>query len=120
MSGPPRSARQHAEDSSPLARATAIYAFRRRRAEIFAEPDIFGEPAYDMLLDLYIAHHEGRQVTVSDACHASHVPWATALRNLKMLHGRGLIQRSMDHNDRRRCYVALEPRALSALNLLLS
>jgi DNA-binding MarR family transcriptional regulator len=118
MTGSQRKRSRPVEESSPLALATSIYRFRQRRAQIFADEDLFGEPAYDILLDLYIAHHEERHVTISDACNAAGVPCTTALRQVNILEQRGLIRRFPDHRDRRRSYVALEPRALSALERL--
>lgn len=110
--------RRWTDKQSPAERAVAISRFRRRRTDLFAEPGLFGEPAYDILLELYIAHHEGRQVTISDACNAAHVPWTTAIWQVKRLHTLRLVRRLEDDRDRRRCYIALEPKALSVLNQL--
>ena len=49
-------------DAPLLAFAKAQYAFRRRREAIFGL-DIFAEPAWDMLLDLYIQRGERRAVS---------------------------------------------------------
>ena len=49
-----------------LARQT--YDDRRRRTKIFRSEELFGEPAWDILLDLYIAHADGKPVSVSSAC----------------------------------------------------
>jgi DNA-binding MarR family transcriptional regulator len=109
----------HAEErSASFERAVFIHAFCRKRAKVFADLDFFGEPAFAILLDLYIAHHEGRKVTISDACNATDAPWTTALRRLNTLHDRGFIRRAADHLDRRRCYVTLAPRALLDLERL--
>ena len=119
MSRPPSNPDPGGDAARRLTRAKEIYRFRRSRNGIFAHTDLFGEPAYDILLDLYICHHENRPVSVSDACHAADVPSSTALRHLKMLHERGFIRRLPDPNDRRRCYVMLEPQALCGLDRLL-
>ena len=69
-----RAARNH------LALARKAYALRRKRAALFGNPDLFGEPAWDILLDLYIAAGEGKPVSVSSACIGSAAPATTGLR----------------------------------------
>lgn len=69
--------------------------------------DIFGEPAWDMLLDLYIALHEGKHVTVSNACASSGAATTTGLRWVATLAERGLVERIPDPNDGRRFFVQL-------------
>lgn len=99
--------------------AISIYQFRRRRARLFGDAGLFGEPAYDILLDLYIALHQGRKVTISDACVAADVPCSTALRTIRMLEQHGLVRRIDDLKDRRRRYLLLEDLALATLNRML-
>ena len=52
---------------------------RRMRNEVFGD-NLFGEPAWDMLLDLYASHLEQKRVSVSSLQIASAVPGTTALR----------------------------------------
>ena len=47
--------------------AREAYNIRRRRADIFGNAELFGEPAWDILLGLYIAHVEDKPVLVSNA-----------------------------------------------------
>jgi hypothetical protein len=68
---------------------------------------LFGEPAWDILLDLQLARLEQRRVTVSDACVAAAVPATTGLRWLKSLGARGLVTRDRDRFDCRRVFVEL-------------
>ncbi len=110
--------RRFIDERSPVERAAWAFQLRRRRDQLFAQPDLFGEPAYDILLDLYVSQHEGRQVTISDACNAAHVPWTTAVRQVRKLHALGLVLRLDDDLDRRRCYVVLDPKTLSMLDQL--
>ena len=69
--------------------------------------DLFADPAWDMMLDLYAAQLEGRQVAVSSLCIAAAVPPTTALRWIGHLEKRGVIERSTDPNDGRRIYIGL-------------
>lgn len=95
-----------------LARARRAFAARRRRQQVFGErADIFGEPAWDMLLDLYIALHEGKHVTVSNACASSGTATTTGLRWVATLAERGLVERIADPKDGRRFFVQLTAEA---------
>ena len=88
-----------------LARQT--YDDRRRRSKIFKSDELFGEPAWDILLDLYICDKQGRRVSVTAACLGAGVPETTALRWLKQLERQGLLLREADRRDGRRCFVRL-------------
>lgn len=96
-----------------LARQT--YADRRRRPKIFSNDDLFGEPAWDILLDLFIAAKERRRVSVTSACIGSAVPSTTALRWITILEREGLLLREADPADARRIYVKLTARGYAAM-----
>ncbi len=83
---------------------------RRMRADYF-EGDLFADPAWDMLLDLYAAELEHRQISVSSLCIAAAVPPTTALRWIGTLNEAGLFDRKADPSDRRRAYIALSESA---------
>lgn len=42
--------------------------------------DLFGEPAWDMIVDLFIAAEENKTVSVSSLCIDASVPMTTVLR----------------------------------------
>ena len=86
--------------------AQDIYRERQRRREFF-DGDLFGEPAWDMLLDLYICDRQGKRVSVTAACLGAGVPETTALRWLKQLEKNGLLLREADRRDGRRSFVRL-------------
>lgn len=86
--------------------AQAFYKFRRTRDIVF-DFDIFSEPAWDVLLDLFIAKEQGKAVTVSSACAASAVPPTTALRHIDTLVRFGLARRQRDARDARLTLVEL-------------
>ncbi|OYW16571.1 MAG: MarR family transcriptional regulator [Novosphingobium sp. 12-64-8] len=98
-----------------LALAREIYAGRRRRARFLAS-DLFGEPTWDILLDLYIAARENRRVPTTSACIGAHVPPTTALRWLRILEARGIVEREEDGRDGRRTFVRLSERGLTAMD----
>lgn len=77
--------------------------------------DLFGEPAWDILLDLYASEIEGKKVSISSACIASAVPATTALRWLNTLVELELVARSPDGADARRSNLELTTSARSNL-----
>ena len=98
-------------DSRMALLARDAYRNRRLRGQFFDNEALFGEPAWDLLLDLFIAAREGKQVPVTSACIGAAVPTTTALRWLAVLEGRGLIIREADGRDARRIFVRLSPDA---------
>jgi hypothetical protein len=86
--------------------AEDIYRIRSTRADIL-DPELFGEPAWDILVDLFIQESKGKRVSVTSSCIASRVPPTTALRWLSILIERGYVRRIDDDADRRRAFVEL-------------
>lgn len=87
----------------------------RRLRDHYFEPRFFGDPAWDMLLDLYAAALGYEKVSVSSLCLASAVPQTTALRWVGVLTKAGLIERRKDDKDGRRYFVQLTHRAIAAM-----
>lgn len=96
--------------------AREAYAVRRRRTHIFDNDELFGEPAWDILLDLYIAHVECKTVSVSSACIGSAAPPTTGLRWLGVLSEQRLVSREHDPEDQRRVLVRLTDKGLAAMD----
>lgn len=86
--------------------ARRYLASRRRRAELL-NTAMFADPAWDILLDLFVSAAEGRRVSVSSACLASGVATSTALRWVSQLEREGLIARAPDPHDGRRTFLVL-------------
>lgn len=92
----------------PTAALEFIYNGQRIRKSVFGEDaDLFGEPAWDILLDAAIMESRGKQVSVTSACLASDVPSTTALRYVTALEERGFLTRESDQFDNRKKYVRL-------------
>ena len=87
---------------------------RQQRASYFAA-DLFADPAWDIMLDLFEAELEQRRVSISSACIGARVPTTTGLRWLRTLEQNGLVSRREDPLDRRRIFVELTPAASAAL-----
>lgn len=92
------------------ARVRATIRARRMRASFFTG-ELFADPAWDMLLDLFAAELEGARVSVSSLCIAAAVPGTTALRWIGTMIDAGLFERRADPFDRRRAYVSLSDAA---------
>ncbi len=92
----------------------SIIRARKLREEYFGA-GLFADPGWDMLLDLLWARLEGRRVAVSSLCIAAAVPSTTALRWIKTLESRSLIERQRDPSDGRRVYVQLTEQAADQL-----
>jgi hypothetical protein len=86
--------------------ARRYLASRRRRSQILTT-DLFADPAWDMLIDLFAAWGEGRRVSVSSVCAASGVPRSTALRWVPDMERQGLVKRWPDPRDARRIFVEI-------------
>ena len=86
--------------------ARAIYATRTQRDKLLPAK-LFGDPAWDILLDLYIQESDGKRVSVMSACIASRGAQTTALRYLGEFERLGLVIRERDTTDKRRIYLRL-------------
>ena len=95
--------------ASPLAeRARDLYRRRRLRDGIFgADSKLFGEPAWDMLLDLFHWQEERRSICLSSCCIASGSPTTTAMRYIRRLELSALVVRERDARDGRRWWIRL-------------
>lgn len=91
--------------------ARNLQVWRNQRAR-YLPSSVLGEPGYDMLLELFVAEHEGRAVAVKSICHASGVPYSTAWRWLHLLEKDGLVAFSGDTEDQRRVMVRLSDEGL--------
>lgn len=98
--------------------ARSMYELRRRRDASFAA-ELFSEPAWDILLYLFVAGAEGRVVSVLAACDGAAAPQTTALRKLRQLEEARLIVRAGDPADARRAYVRLSALACRKMRSLL-
>jgi hypothetical protein len=102
-------------DSVLVELARQIYGARRKRSVLTEWAEFFGEPAWDLMLDLFIAAHEGRDVSISSACIAAEVPKTTALRWLNVLEKEGIIVRDGDRHDHRRSMVRISTKAFAEI-----
>ena len=91
-----------------------ILRMRRLRGRYF-KPDLFADPAWDILLELCAAHSHNRQVSVTSLCIGANVPTTTAMRWIALMTEEGLLNRRDDPLDRRRVYIAITDDVARAL-----
>lgn len=99
--------------------ARALYQDRRARA-LEIPHDLLGEPAWDLLLDLFVNKCQERRVSVKCAVMAAAVPAATAHRWIQLLVDQGLACRDNDPTDNRRKFISLSGRGEAAVIRILS
>jgi DNA-binding MarR family transcriptional regulator len=99
--------------------ARAEFENRRRRAAAFGQ-SMFGEPAWDMLLVLYIVDMSGQRQTMGSLFQLSGHPASTAKRWLDYLEAHRLVQMERHPTDRRTAFVSLTGEARRSLDLYFS
>lgn len=89
---------------------------QRRNRDRFFEGDLFADPAWDILLELYAAALGQLRMSVSSLCLGAAVPATTALRWINHLEERGMIIRKADPIDGRRHFLMLSKEGLEAMD----
>lgn len=88
----------------------------RRNRDRFFEGDLFADPAWDILLELYAAALGQFRVSVGSLCVGAAVPATTALRWINHLEEKGMIVRRSDPTDGRRQFLMLSKEASEAMS----
>lgn len=115
MAGPPDLPLNDLADPDLESRSIdQILRARRDREALFGE-DMFADPAWDMLLELYAAELRGIRLATSSVCAASAAPMTTALRWIDLLETRGWVARVPDPGDARRVFIQLSGDGLRAM-----
>jgi|KBSMisStandDraft_5_1062788.scaffolds.fasta_scaffold1562098_1 DNA-binding MarR family transcriptional regulator len=98
--------------------ARSILRARSKRADLF-DPRLFSDPAWDILLELFVAEADHRRLQVSAIGLAAGIPLTTTLRWLNSLSERGLIERTPDVTDARRFFIQLSEEGVLSMILCL-
>jgi hypothetical protein len=93
---------------SPIMSEAARWAYRtgQIRRTVFGDR-IVSDQAWDILLDLFIARSEQRQVSVTSACLAAAAPLTTVIRYIGHLEEVGLLKRSRNPRDARSSHLEI-------------
>ena len=97
-----------------VARARTVLGSRQLRTSYFS-PSIFGEPAWDVLLVLYIAEASGARQTIGKLADRIKIPPTTVLRWVDYLEKARLVDRQPHPTDRRVAFIRLLEKGRSAL-----
>lgn len=103
----------------------SIIGFARRvhrahlRADEHLGPGVVRDPRWEMLLELFIAHHDQRRVCVTSLCQAANSPATTGLRHIEALEKLGLVFRRGDPHDARRTWLEAGTKALYGVKAVL-
>lgn len=108
-----------ANQSALIVRARQDFENRRRRTRLFSA-SMFGEPAWDMLLALYVQHTSGPRLAVGRLLQFSGTPPSTGKRWLDVLVHYDLVVREAHPNDARTHFVRLTDKAREMLNAYFS
>ena len=112
LAGAPPPAR--GELSVSEASIRSVIRLRRNRDHCFGA-DLFADPAWDILLELYASLLGQQRVSVTSLCNCAAVPATTALRWISALQERQLIVRHPDPLDGRRHFITLSDTGLKAM-----
>lgn len=97
------------------ARAVRLLDERRARRDFLPE-ELFHEPAWDMLLALYVAHVDRRTLNVKTLVACADAPVTTSQRWIDHLAKLKLLDRVADPLDRRRIEVSLSDTGVAAIS----
>ncbi len=107
-------------DTPPDMRDMAKQLLAQRLARFDHFPaELFHEPAWDMLLALFVAHEERRTMNVKTLVASAHAPVTTSQRWIDHLHKLKLIDRVIDPIDRRRIELSLSDSGYTAVTAYL-
>ena len=87
---------------------------RQRRRKHIAN-DLLGEPAWDMLLDLFMQFAGGAKVSTTSLCIAAQVPSSTALRYVNALEESDYVERTDSQYDKRVTLIGLTDKGVIAM-----
>ncbi|MGA1797339.1 hypothetical protein VH567_00990 [Sphingomonas sp. 4RDLI-65] len=97
-----------------LSIARLMLAARRARRP-FIDADLLGEPAWDILLFLYIAYREGRTVEIETAMAAAQTATTVAGRWIGILVHKGLIEPIAATSDDPKQFLYMTDKAVAAM-----
>lgn len=101
-------------NSEEVQMVRAVRRARRGRSAFFAA-NLFSDPAWDMLLELYAAELEQRRISVTAVANAAGVAATTGLRWIETFAREGLITRRCDPLDARRVHISLSAHGAAAM-----
>jgi DNA-binding MarR family transcriptional regulator len=107
------------DDDSHEKLARRMFAARKARDELL--PDyLSAQPAWDILLALYLADRAGARHSIGRMIELSRSSVTTGLRHIDILEAQGLVKREQDKRDGRIFYLLLCARGREAVDKILA
>jgi DNA-binding MarR family transcriptional regulator len=103
---------------SLVSRARIVLNSRRIRQQYF-DRDLFGEPAWEILLALFIVEESEARLSMGRLAEWIEAPLSTVWRWVKTLEEGGLIERTDHPTDRRTVFIRLREKGRKALDAYL-
>ena len=100
-------------------RAKALLEHRQLRDKLMSV-DVFGEPAWDMLLELFYQFAMGKVISTKSLSLVSRVPATTALRYISELEKIGYLHRENSPADKRVSLASLTPKGVIEVGRVLA
>jgi hypothetical protein len=94
--------------------ASSIYQSRRMRSDYF-NGSLLIDPAWDMLLDLFILKIRGRRVSAAGLCLATNIPESTARRWIDVLVKEGLLCREPSNKEEAAAIIEISPQGFEQM-----
>lgn len=104
-----RSPERREVSAAALANARKVAHRRLLRQQLIGAPELFGDPAWEMLVDLFIHECEGKDLSIGALCVPVGIPMSSALRLVQKLCVAGIVRRIHDPVDGRRSIIRLDP-----------
>lgn len=99
----------------PMLAFAQAWVFRNRARDRIFGADLFSDPAWNLLLHLYIGEKSDQPCSVSSLCLAVDLPQSTGLRWVIALERSGNVRRRTDPLDRRKTSVSLTAAAIERM-----
>jgi DNA-binding MarR family transcriptional regulator len=90
--------------------------YTRQKREAIFTANLFSDPAWDIMLTLFLAQLRHQSVATSDVSISTSIPLTTTHRWIDTLDQKGWIRRAPDPSDQRRIFVELTARGSSAMH----
>lgn len=113
---PPRQQARGANDRHLLAAKARLFLSSRLAREQYFHRELFGEPAWEILLALYVIEDAGARFTISKLAECIDSPLSTVVRWVKTLEEQSLVSRVQHPTDRRIVFVRLLDKGSTALD----
>lgn len=110
------SATSGATDRETLVSRARIVLSARRLRERYFNRIMFGEPAWDMLLALYVSEQSAGRLTMSRLSELVETPLTTVVRWVNILEEQRLVERQAHPTDRRTVFIRLLEKGRAALD----